>query len=125
MTIDEIIELNEAINNILQRNKELVTKCNQLEKEKMAQDDTIHELLKERTELTIKDWNDFIKLVGANKSSCIQAPSNGGYNDPSVGFYEDGSVWVSGVKGCVRLFKKCPYDLMYKMFMQRYEETKK
>ena len=71
-------------------------------------------------------WEDFIKESGSNfTSECISAPRRENvYNEPSVSFYKDGSVWVSGARGSVRLFNKCPYDLMYQMFIQRYNEVK-
>ena len=70
-------------------------------------------------------WQDFLFFTGSNSSAqCVQAPrKENTYNEPSIGFYEDGTVWVSGAKGSVQMFKKCPYLLMFEMFMQRYNEV--
>lgn len=71
-------------------------------------------------------WEDFLKETNSSFSAeCVSAPRKDGvYNEVSVGFYKDGNVWVSGSKGSVRLFKNCPYELMFQMFMQRYNEVK-
>ena len=70
-------------------------------------------------------WQDFLFFTGSNSSvQCVQAPrKENTYNKPSIGFYEDGTVWVSGAKGSVQMFKKCPYLLMFERFMQRYNEV--
>ena len=75
--------------------------------------------------VTVESWDDFVIAVGANISAtCIYAPRKEGvYNEPSVSFDSDGSVWVNGAKGCVRLYKKCPPALMYEMYMQRFNEV--
>ena len=72
-------------------------------------------------------WQDFLFFTGSNSSDqCVQAPrKENTYNEPSIGFYEDGTVWVSGAKGSVQMFKKCPYLLMFEIFMQRYNEVQK
>lgn len=74
--------------------------------------------------MPVESWDDFVFAVGANvHSTCIQAPRNEGvYNEPSVSFDSDGSVWVTGAHGSVRLFKNCPVSLMYQMYMQRFDE---
>lgn len=73
----------------------------------------------------INTWDDLIFYTGANKlAECIQCPRNDTqYNAPSVSLYKDGTVWVSGAKGSTQLFKRCPYSIMYDIFMQRYKET--
>ena len=70
-------------------------------------------------------WEEFLKETNSSFSAkSVSAPREEGvYNEPSVGFYKDGNVWISGSKGCVRLFKNCPYELMFEMFMQRYNEV--
>ena len=74
----------------------------------------------------INDWNDFVVAVGASiTSTCISAPRKEGvYNEPSISFDNDGSVWASGAHGGVRMFRKCPPALMYEIYMQRFNEVK-
>ena len=76
--------------------------------------------------MVVNTWDDFVFAVGANVSTtCIQAPRREGvYNEPSISFDSDGCVWAGGVHGSVRLFKNCPVSLMYKMYMQRFNEFK-
>ena len=66
-------------------------------------------------------WDYFLQIVGLNKGTeCVQAPRRDNvYNEPSVSFYKDGTVWVSGAKGCVQLFRSCPYRLMEQIYRQR------
>lgn len=70
-------------------------------------------------------WDDFLFFTNSSLSSeSVQAPRRENvYNEPSVSFYKDGSVWVSGSKGSVVIFKKCSYLLMFEMFLQRYREV--
>lgn len=70
-------------------------------------------------------WEDLIILtfspIGAES---IQAPRNErSFNEPSVSFYKDGTVWVSGARGSTRLYKNAPYGLMYYMWKQRAKEV--
>lgn len=73
----------------------------------------------------INTWSDLLFFCGANQSAqSIQCPRDDKqYNAPSISFYEDGTVWVSGAKGSVQMFKHCPYSLMNEIFMQRYNEV--
>ena len=70
-------------------------------------------------------WSDLKFYCGASiNAESIQCPRNDKqYNAPSVSFYEDGTVWVSGAKGSVQMYKNCPYWLMCEIFKQRYNEV--
>ena len=70
-------------------------------------------------------WEDLIIWVGAPiGAESFQAPrKENAYNEPSVSFYKDGSVWVSGAKGSTRLYKNAPYGLMFYMWKQRAKEV--
>lgn len=70
-------------------------------------------------------WEDLKFHCGASYSAqSIQCPRKENvYNEPSISFYEDGTVWVSGAKGCVQMFKDCPYWLMNEIFKQRHNEV--
>lgn len=75
--------------------------------------------------MQIKTWEEFVDWAEGDigtESISAQMKKNV-YNEPSVTFYKDGSVWVSGAKGSVRLFKYCPYDLMYDIWIQRHTEV--
>ena len=73
----------------------------------------------------IETWEEFVDWAEGDKNSeSINAPMKKKvYNEPSITFYKDGSVWVSGAKGCVRIFKYCPPDLMYSIWIQRHTEV--
>jgi hypothetical protein len=75
--------------------------------------------------MPVESWDDFLCAVGANISAtCVYAPRKEGvYGEPSMSFDNDGSVWVGGAHGCVCLYKKCPVSLMYKMYLQRFNEV--
>ena len=77
------------------------------------------------SEKKVTNWQDLKFYCGANLTSqSIQCPRDDKqYNAPSISFYEDGTVWVSGAKGSVQMFKHCPYWLMYEIFKQRYNEV--
>jgi hypothetical protein len=69
------------------------------------------------------EWEDLLIKTGGNISAkSIACPRKDEYNEPSVSLYKDGSVWVSGAKGCVRMFNHCPYELMLEIFIQRFDE---
>lgn len=76
------------------------------------------------SDMTVNTWDDFVFAVGANISAtCVYAPRKEGvYNEPSLSFDNDGSVWAGGAHGSVCLFKKCPPSLMYEMYIQRFNE---
>lgn len=73
----------------------------------------------------IDNWTDLKFYCGASQSAqSIQCPRDDKqYNAPSISFYEDGTVWVSSARGSTRVFKHCPYSLMYKIFEQRHNEV--
>lgn len=69
-------------------------------------------------------WQDLMKLLGTNLSSLsVSVPMKGEYGETSLSFYEDGSVWTSGNRGSIRIYKNCPYELMFEMYKQKLEET--
>lgn len=73
----------------------------------------------------INTWSDLLFFCGTSQSALsIQCPRDDKqYNAPSISFYEDGTVWVSGAKGSTQMFKHCPYQLMYEIFVQRHNEV--
>jgi hypothetical protein len=69
------------------------------------------------------EWEDLLIKTGSDISALsVTCPRKDYYNEPSVSLYKDGMVWVSGANGGVRLFKNCPYELMFEIFMQRVKE---
>jgi hypothetical protein len=69
------------------------------------------------------EWEDLLIRTGSNISAkSIACPRKDEYNEPAVSLYQDGTVWVSGAKGSVRMFRNCPYELMFEIFMQRVKE---
>lgn len=71
------------------------------------------------------NWEEFLFYTGQNMAvDCVFAPRRENvYNEPSISFYKDGTVWVGGAKGSVRVFKNCPYSLMCEIYKQRYKEV--
>lgn len=69
-------------------------------------------------------WDDLLFYTGSSPSAeCVSCPRKEEYNEPSVSLYKDGSVWVSGSRGSVMMFRNCPYNLMLSIFTQRYSEV--
>ena len=69
----------------------------------------------------VETWEEFVYAVGASKDAgCIYAPRREGvYGETSISFDSDGTVWASGARGSVCLYRKCPPSLMFKMYKQR------
>lgn len=66
-------------------------------------------------------WDELCKSTGFNFGSLSISISNDKAHR-SCSFYKDGNVWCSDSRGCVRLFKECPYNLMYEIIKQLFEE---
>lgn len=68
-------------------------------------------------------WDELCKLTGFNFGSQSISISND-VSRHTISFYKSGVVWVSNSRGGMRLFKNCPYDLMWQMFLQAVNELK-
>lgn len=68
-------------------------------------------------------WDELCKLTGFNFGSQSISVNDGIYRR-TISFYKSGIVWVSNSQGGIRLFKNCPYDLMWQMILHAHNELK-
>lgn len=67
-------------------------------------------------------WEELLIATGFNLSAqSIQI--NNDKARRGISFYKNGTVYVADCRGAVIPFKKCPYDLMFQMFLQFYKEN--
>lgn len=68
-------------------------------------------------------WEEIEKITTINSQISVSFyPSVRKPNTPYISAYKDGLVYVGNARCSLRLFKKCPYDLMKQIIEQFIKE---